>query len=110
MEKGANATSIIILDACRNNPFARAWTRSAESRGLAPIYAPRGTLIAHATSPGQVVSDGKGRYGAYTDALLKHLATPEDILWLEDDDYKPEPGTIPMREKLTHDQLVVTPI
>lgn len=77
MEKGANATSIIVLDACRNNPFARAWTRSAKSRGLAPIYAPRGTLIAHATSPGQVASDGKGRNGAYTDALLKHLATPD---------------------------------
>jgi Caspase domain len=77
MEKGANATSIIVLDACRNNPFERAWTRSAETRGLAPIYAPRGTLIAHATSPGQVASDGKGRNGAYTDALLKHLATPD---------------------------------
>ena len=64
MEKGANATSIIVLDACRNNPFARAWTRSAKTRGLAPIYAPRGTLIAHATSPGQVASDGAGRNGA----------------------------------------------
>lgn len=77
MEKGANATSIIVLDACRNNPFERAWTRSPKTRGLAPIYAPRGTLIAHATSPGQVASDGRGRNGAYTDALLKHLATPD---------------------------------
>jgi hypothetical protein len=77
MEKSGCATSIIILDACRNNPFERAWTRSMEARGLAPVYAPRGTLIAFATSPGQTASDGKGRNGAYTDALLQHLNTPD---------------------------------
>lgn len=77
MEKADNASSIIVLDACRNNPFERAWSRSMTSRGLAPVYAPRGTLIAYATSPGQVASDGRGRNGAYTAALLKHLATPD---------------------------------
>ena len=64
MEKSGCSTSIIVLDACRNNPFERAWTRSMESRGLAPVYAPRGTLIAFATSPGQTASDGRGRNGA----------------------------------------------
>ncbi|PUE62239.1 peptidase C14 [Limnohabitans sp. Rim8] len=77
MEKSNCVTNIIILDACRNNPFERAWTRSFESRGLAPVYAPRGTLIAYATSPGQTASDGRGRNGAYTEALLKHLPTPD---------------------------------
>lgn len=77
MEKADNASSIIILDACRNNPFERAWSRSMSSRGLAPVYAPRGTLVAYATSPGQVASDGSGRNGAYTAALLQHLATPD---------------------------------
>ncbi len=77
MEKADNASSIIILDACRNNPFARRWSRSMSSRGLAPVYAPRGTLVAYATSPGQVASDGSGRNGAYTAALLQHLATPD---------------------------------
>lgn len=77
MEKSACATSIIVLDACRNNPFERAWTRSMEARGLAPVYAPRGTLIAFATSPGQTASDGEGRNGAYTAALLQHLTTPD---------------------------------
>lgn len=77
MVKSACATSIIVLDACRNNPFERAWTRSMEARGLAPVYAPRGTLIAFATSPGQTASDGKGRNGAYTAALLQHLTTPD---------------------------------
>lgn len=77
MEKADNASSIIILDACRNNPFERAWERSMSSRGLAPVYAPRGTMVAYATSPGQIASDGRGRNGAYTAALLEHLATPD---------------------------------
>lgn len=45
MEKAGNTSSIIILDACRNNPFERAWSRSPGSRGLAPVYAPRGTKL-----------------------------------------------------------------
>lgn len=77
MEKANNASSIIILDACRNNPFERAWARSMSSRGLAPVYAPRGTIVAYATSPGQIADDGRGRNGAYTTALLEHLATPD---------------------------------
>lgn len=77
MEKSQCSTSIIILDACRDNPFERAWDRAAKARGLAPVYAPKGTLIAFATSPGQTASDGRGRNGAYTQALLQHLATPD---------------------------------
>lgn len=77
MEKSEALTSIIILDACRNNPFERGWDRSFQSRGLAPVYAPRGTLIAYATSPGQTADDGKGRNGAYTSALLKHISKPD---------------------------------
>lgn len=77
MEKAGTSTNIIVLDACRNNPFERAWQRSAATRGLAPVYAPKGTLIAFATSPGQVADDGKGRNGAYTAALLQHIETPD---------------------------------
>lgn len=77
MERSKCATSIVILDACRNNPFERAWNRSMASRGLASVYAPRGTLVAFATSPGQVASDGGGRNGAYTAALLQHIAAPD---------------------------------
>ncbi|MCK5601882.1 caspase family protein [Candidatus Pacearchaeota archaeon] len=72
LEQGQNPTSIIILDACRNNPYERRW-RDIGSRGLAPVYAPKGTIIAYATSPGQVASDGHGSNGAFTAALLKHL-------------------------------------
>lgn len=68
-------TSIIILDACRNNPFIRKWR--GVPRDLAPVYAPKGTLIAYATSPGQFADDGSGRNGSYTEALLKHIETPD---------------------------------
>ncbi len=76
MENGTNQTDIIMLDACRNNPYERKW-RGIDSRGLAPVYAPKGMIIGYATSPGQVAYDGDGENGAYTDAFLKHLSIPD---------------------------------
>jgi uncharacterized caspase-like protein len=76
LEASDTSTNIVILDACRDNPFSPAM-RSLADRGLAPVYAPRGTLIAFATSPGEQAKDGKGRNGAYTKALLEHLETPD---------------------------------
>lgn len=73
MDKAHNDSSIVILDACRNNPFERSWNRSISEQGLAPMYAPKGTLIAYATSPGETASDGSGRNGLYTKALLEHI-------------------------------------
>lgn len=75
MDKSANKTDIIMLDACRDNPYDRNW-RSASSRTLAPVYAPRGMIICYATSPGQVASDGLGPNGPYTSAFLRHVKTP----------------------------------
>ena len=75
MEKSKTTTNLIILDACRDNPWDRAWRRPT-SRGLASVYAPKGTLVAFATSPGQLAADGKGKNGAYTAALLQHIETP----------------------------------
>lgn len=74
LEHGPNSTSIIVLDACRNNPYERRW-RNVGSMGLAPVYAPRGTFIAFATSPGQVALDGVGENGAFTAALLRHITS-----------------------------------
>ncbi|NCR58790.1 MAG: peptidase C14 [Microcystis aeruginosa LL13-06] len=74
MEDAANQMNIVILDACRNNPFARKWRSS--QRGLAPIQSARGALIAFATEPGGVAADGEGENGLYTSFLLKHLKTP----------------------------------
>ncbi|HAT4042251.1 TPA: caspase family protein [Citrobacter freundii] len=77
MERSKNKTNIIILDACRNNPYERAWDRGPAQKGLAPLFAPKGTIIAYATSPGEIAGDGKGRNGCYTEALLKHITTPD---------------------------------
>lgn len=74
MESAKNPMNIVILDACRNNPFARSF-RSA-TRGLASITAPSGTLIAYATAPGSVASDGNERNGLYTQELLRSMQAP----------------------------------
>ena len=64
---------IVIIDACRNNPFEgreRGWG----SVNLAPLFAPKGTLIAYSTSPGEKADDfGMEGHSVYTGALLKHL-------------------------------------
>jgi len=75
MSKSDVSTKIIVLDACRNNPWERAWHRGTEMRGLASVYAPKGTIIGFATSPGELAGDGTGRNGTYTAALLQHIDT-----------------------------------
>jgi hypothetical protein len=74
MDDAQNGLNIVILDACRNNPFSRSF-RSA-SDGLAQVDAPTGTLIAYATAPGRVASDGSGQNGLYTSELLKQMQVP----------------------------------
>jgi hypothetical protein len=69
-----NRLNIVILDACRNNPFER--RLRGGSRGLAAIDAARGTLIAYSTAPGSVALDGDGRNGLYTEELLHALSEP----------------------------------
>jgi len=74
MEDAGNELNIVILDACRNNPFARSF-RSSE-RGLARMDAPMGSFIAYATSPGSVAADGSGSHGIYTKHLLANMKRP----------------------------------
>jgi uncharacterized protein (TIGR02145 family) len=76
MEGSGTKVNIIILDACRNNPFERSWTRSDTGKGLAFMNAPRGSLIAYATSPGSTASDGSGNNGLYTSAILESIKIP----------------------------------
>ena len=73
MQDADNQLNVIILDACRNNPFARQWR--ASQGGLAVVQAVQGSLIAYATAPGSVALDGSGRNGLYTSFLLQHLST-----------------------------------
>jgi hypothetical protein len=77
MEAAGSPVNIVILDACRNNPFERSWSRSTEGGGLAFMNAPGGSLIAYATSPGRTASDGAGSNGLYTSALLENLKKPD---------------------------------
>lgn len=63
--------NLIFLDSCRDNPYARSLRSTAG--GLARINAPSGTLISFATRPGSVASDGDGRNGVYTAALLEQM-------------------------------------
>jgi tetratricopeptide (TPR) repeat protein len=74
MERSNSRMNIVILDACRNNPFP-ATTRSVNA-GLTEMKRARGSFIAYATSPGSVASDGSGRNGLYTQELLKALRKP----------------------------------
>ena len=74
IEDARNRLNIVILDACRNNPFARSFRTVA--RGLALMEAPTGTLIAYSTAPGQVALDGNGSNSPYTEALAKAIAAP----------------------------------
>jgi hypothetical protein len=74
MESAGNAMNLLILDACRNNPFLRSARSGAQ--GLAQMDAPVGTLVAFATSPGAVAADGGGRHGLYTLHLLNSIRQP----------------------------------
>ncbi|HXI24875.1 MAG TPA: caspase family protein [Pyrinomonadaceae bacterium] len=74
LDEARNGLNVVILDACRNNPFAHS-LRTSQS-GLAETTAPSGTLIAYATAPNQVAYDGDGPNSSYAEELLKQLPVP----------------------------------
>jgi len=70
---------LLILDACRDNPFKRSWTRGSEEKGLAQMAAPRGTYIAFAASPGFTAQDGANynlKNGVFTYFLKQEIVKP----------------------------------
>ncbi|MEJ0071626.1 MAG: caspase family protein [Pseudomonadota bacterium] len=71
LRKSANPMNVIILDACRENPFADDFRAGA--KGLSQMDAPQSTLLAYATSPGNVAADGAGANGLYTEHLLREM-------------------------------------
>lgn len=75
MEQSNTRLNIVILDACRNNPFP-SLTRSLGQQGLAEMQKARGSFIAYATAPGSVAIDGTGRNGLYTQEILKAIRKP----------------------------------
>ena len=74
LESLRTRANLVILDACRNNPFIRTF-RSSRA-GLAQMDAPTGTLLAYATAPGSEARDGDSDLGTYTRHLLTHMRAP----------------------------------
>jgi hypothetical protein len=72
--KMRNPMNIVILDACRNDPFGIFGTTGA---GLSQMDAPTRTILAYATAPGNVASDGSGKNGLYTENLLREMVRPD---------------------------------
>jgi hypothetical protein len=75
LTKAANPMNVIILDACREDPFGKA--KKPPQKGLSQMDAPINTILAYATSPGNVASDGEGANGLYTENLLREMQVPE---------------------------------
>lgn len=74
MDYARNRLNIVILDACRDNPFSRSFR--SQALGLASVNAPTGTLIAYATAPGSVANDGPQEHGVYTGELIRVMQQP----------------------------------
>src|SRR5258706_992659 len=75
LTKATNPMNVIILDACRENPFGN--LKGVDHKGLSQMDAPGQTILAYATSPGNVASDGEGANGLYTENLLREIKVPE---------------------------------
>ena len=75
-------TSLVFLDACRNNPFVKSLRKLATNRSAAPLAglaqfdSTRGSFIAFSTAPGSVALDGAGRNSPFAAALIKHMGDP----------------------------------
>jgi len=68
MKNSGNRLNIVLLDACRNDPFSR-----SGGGGLAKVDNAKGMFIAYATSPGDVASDGSGKHGVFTEMILNNI-------------------------------------
>ena len=83
LDEMANANAalrIMILDACRNNPYeGRGWRGAGGARGLASIAASGPTLIAFSTSADDVAADGDGDHSPYTEELIRHIRDPAPV-------------------------------
>ncbi len=74
LDRARNPVNVVILDACRNNPFGADFR--TDDKGLSQLDAPPGTLLAFATAPGNTAEDGEGSNGLYTSHLLKEMTVP----------------------------------
>jgi len=75
IKRAGNPMNLIILDACRDNPFGS--VVRLDQKGLSQLDAPAGTMLAYATAPGNTAIDGTGEHGLYTEHLLRQIRVPE---------------------------------
>jgi uncharacterized caspase-like protein len=75
MAASGSKVNIMIIEAGRNSPFGKSWTRTSSGNGLAFFNAPPGTFIAYATTPGKPVFDASGNNSLYTSAILENIKT-----------------------------------
>lgn len=75
IRQAGNPMNLIVLDACRDNPFGS--SARIDQKGLSQLDAPAGTLLAYATAPGNTAIDGEGEHGLYTEHLLREIQVPE---------------------------------
>lgn len=81
IQAAPNQQTIILLDACRNNPLPAKFQDENSGDGLAQFESTTdGIFVAFATTPGKVTRDGKGKNSPFTTALLKHIAEPNESL------------------------------
>jgi hypothetical protein len=115
MEDAGVRLSLYVLDACRDDPFRHA-VRGAGSRGLAPVDAARGSVIAFATAPGRAAADGGGDHGLFTGALLQTIVQPglelEDVLKKTAEQVEKDSGNqqTPWYNSAFHGHFIFSPV
>ena len=86
MEAANKGVNIVILDACRDNPYESSFRSNDRGlvpmNGLAPMNSPKGSLIAYATAPGGIAADGEERNGLFTQHLLAAMQQPNQLVEL----------------------------
>jgi uncharacterized caspase-like protein len=77
-EKVPENINIVILDACRDNPF-RSWSRGGGAQGFRVMNAVNGTIISYATGENSTAADGSDKNGTFTEELVKQMNIPQSI-------------------------------
>jgi hypothetical protein len=74
LQSAPSKIRIVILDACRNNPFS---TSGSAGKGLAIVDAPAGTIVAYSTAPGTEALDGSGKHSPFAAAFMRTVKQPD---------------------------------
>ncbi|GHT82226.1 hypothetical protein FACS1894137_00710 [Spirochaetia bacterium] len=84
-EDAGNKVNVVIIDACRDNPFppkpAGRQRGGTRSRGLVTVYHPQDMFLMYSTAPGETANDGEGKQNSpFAEAFLKHIANKESLV------------------------------